>query len=172
MISIMGVSGSGKTTLVKELKKYGYNPLIMYTTRPPRPGEVEGEDYYFTDNEKFDLLELDEIRRYNTVFGKWSYGSYFKDYKEDTVVVLPPDFFMKISEKLIGNIFFIDVDKETLFKKALERGDDEQEYKRRYLSDIEFLDKIKDDERITILNNKGFQMSPQEMAKEIISLIK
>lgn len=172
MISIMGVSGCGKTTLANALKEYGYNPLIIYTTRPPRPGEMEGEDYYFRDKETFDSLNLDEVRRYDTVFGEWAYGSYFKDYKDDVVAILSPSFFETISDQLTGNVFFIDVDKETLFKKAKERGDDEREYERRYLSDMDFLDKVKDDERITLIDNKGFKACPLELADKIVSLIK
>ena len=33
---IVGKSGSGKTTLVEALKKYGYNSIESYTTRPKR----------------------------------------------------------------------------------------------------------------------------------------
>lgn len=49
-----GPSGSGKSTLVKKLMsefpdKLGFS--ISHTTRKPRPGEVNGEHYHFTDKE-------------------------------------------------------------------------------------------------------------------------
>ena len=48
-------SGAGKTTIAKALLKerqdVGYS--ISCTTRPPRPGEVEGKDYYFLDRAEF-----------------------------------------------------------------------------------------------------------------------
>ena len=48
LIVISGFSGAGKGTVVKELVgRYGYSLSISATTRAPRPGEVDGKDYYF-----------------------------------------------------------------------------------------------------------------------------
>ena len=48
LIVISGFSGAGKGTVVKGLvEKYGYSLSISATTRAPRPGEVDGKDYYF-----------------------------------------------------------------------------------------------------------------------------
>jgi guanylate kinase len=56
---IAAPSGAGKTTLVKELVRR--NPelvfSISYTTRRPRPTEVEGRDYFFVDEARFAELE-------------------------------------------------------------------------------------------------------------------
>jgi guanylate kinase len=48
-------SGAGKTTLVAGLLKSdsGIRLSISYTTRKPRAGEIEGEDYHFVDAQKF-----------------------------------------------------------------------------------------------------------------------
>jgi len=53
---IAGPSGAGKSTLVKLLQQdfpnmFGYS--ISHTTRSPRPGEVNGVNYWFTDRESF-----------------------------------------------------------------------------------------------------------------------
>ncbi len=52
---ISAPSGAGKTTLIKEL--LAADPRlkfsVSYTTRPPRPGEVHGEHYYFISPEEF-----------------------------------------------------------------------------------------------------------------------
>ena len=45
IVVITGISGSGKTTLSKIFDDE--HTLISYTTRSPRPGEVDGVDYYF-----------------------------------------------------------------------------------------------------------------------------
>ena len=48
-------SGSGKTTLLQHLLR-SFNDLkfsVSHTTRPPRPGETEGVEYYFTDRGAF-----------------------------------------------------------------------------------------------------------------------
>lgn len=48
LIVISGFSGVGKGTVVKKLiEKYHYSLSISATTREPRPGEVDGKDYYF-----------------------------------------------------------------------------------------------------------------------------
>lgn len=53
IISLIGPSGSGKTTIQKYL---GFEPIITYTSRKPRNGEVDGIHYYFTSREK--ILEM------------------------------------------------------------------------------------------------------------------
>ena len=54
LIVISGFSGAGKGTVVKELvQKYGYSLSISATTRAPRPGEVDGKDYYFKTEAEF-----------------------------------------------------------------------------------------------------------------------
>lgn len=53
---ISGPSGAGKTTLVKEaIKRVGnkIERVITYTSRPPRPQEIDGEDYHFISPEEF-----------------------------------------------------------------------------------------------------------------------
>lgn len=56
LIVISGPSGVGKSTLVKRLFELKPGPLVSSvsaTTRPPRPGEVDGVDYYFISQEEF-----------------------------------------------------------------------------------------------------------------------
>jgi len=54
-IILSSPSGGGKTTIAHKLlasrKDVGYS--VSCTTRPPRPGETEGNDYYFLTEEKF-----------------------------------------------------------------------------------------------------------------------
>lgn len=54
LIVISGFSGVGKGTVVKKLiEKYQYSLSISATTRAPRPGEVDGRDYYFKSVDEF-----------------------------------------------------------------------------------------------------------------------
>lgn len=52
-------SGTGKTTLLKKLLHAdpALRFSISYTTRPPRPGEVHGKDYFFVSPAEFHRLE-------------------------------------------------------------------------------------------------------------------
>jgi len=55
---ISAPSGAGKTSLVKELLQRlpGLRASVSHTTRRPRPNEVPGREYYFTDDAGFDGL--------------------------------------------------------------------------------------------------------------------
>lgn len=57
LIVISGFSGVGKGTVVKKLiEKYNYSLSVSATTREPRPGEVDGKDYYFKTVAEFENL--------------------------------------------------------------------------------------------------------------------
>ena len=76
MIIISSPSGAGKTTLVKLLSKRNKNfeISISNTTRVPRRDEIEGKDYYFINEEKFnDLIKTksfyEHARVFNNLYG-------------------------------------------------------------------------------------------------------
>ncbi len=65
-------SGAGKSTLSRMLldADKGIGLSVSYTTRPPRPGEVEGVDYHFTDVETFKKMAANgEFMEWAHVFG-------------------------------------------------------------------------------------------------------
>ncbi len=76
---ICGRSGSGKDTIAKELlEKYpDLQPIVTYTTRPMRPGEIDGKEYHFCDTENLnwyrDTNNIVEERIYHTAQGTWFY---------------------------------------------------------------------------------------------------
>ena len=62
IVVITGISGSGKTTLSKIFDDE--HTLISYTTRAPRPGEVDGVDYYFlSEAQATELSESNSVLR-------------------------------------------------------------------------------------------------------------
>jgi guanylate kinase len=64
-------SGAGKSTIAKKLlaSEPGLSMSVSYTTRPPRPGEVDGKDYHFVDLEKFrDMVANHEFLEWAHVF--------------------------------------------------------------------------------------------------------
>ncbi len=62
LVVISGFSGAGKGTLMKELlKQYpNYALSVSATTRKPRPGEVDGREYYFVSEEEFQKMIQDD----------------------------------------------------------------------------------------------------------------
>jgi guanylate kinase len=74
---ISAPSGSGKSTLVHKLLETvpGLTFSISYTTRPPRPTEVNGVDYNFIPKQEFEeRLERSEFLESAMVFGNY-YGT-------------------------------------------------------------------------------------------------
>lgn len=80
MIYLMGKSSSGKDTIYKQLLEWNAGNLkkvVLYTTRPIRVGEVDGEEYHFTDDAGYMEMEAKgqviEARAYHTYHGLWRY---------------------------------------------------------------------------------------------------
>ena len=70
-------SGAGKTTLSRALLAADANITmsVSVTTRPPRPGEIEGRDYHFISKEKFaELRDTSQMLEWAEVFGNF-YGT-------------------------------------------------------------------------------------------------
>lgn len=78
LIILSGPAGSGKTTVVSRVIETASVPLrrtVSVTTRPPRPGEHDGRDYYFVSKEEFaKRLEAGDFVENARVHGH-SYGT-------------------------------------------------------------------------------------------------
>ena len=77
MIVLSSPSGAGKTSLSRKLLEKNKNLFlsISFTTRPPRPLEVNESDYFFVDDKKFiDMLNKDEFLEHAKVFNFY-YGT-------------------------------------------------------------------------------------------------
>lgn len=79
LIILSGPSGSGKSTVIKRLLADPPGPLrlsVSATTRPPRPGEQEGVDYYFWTRDEFERkLAAGEFLEHAVVHGVEHYGT-------------------------------------------------------------------------------------------------
>jgi guanylate kinase len=58
LIVVAGPSGVGKTSVLTELRRRypDFYFSVSVTTRPPRPGEIDGTHYHFVDNPTFDKM--------------------------------------------------------------------------------------------------------------------
>jgi guanylate kinase len=77
LLVISSPSGAGKTTLSRMLLESDRNIImsVSVTTRPQRPGEVEGVDYKFISKDRFDAMrDRGELLESAEVFGHW-YGT-------------------------------------------------------------------------------------------------
>lgn len=77
MFVLSSPSGAGKTTLSRLLlqQEEGLGMSVSVTTRPKRPGEVDGVDYRFVTQQTFaQMVERGDLLEHATVFGN-SYGT-------------------------------------------------------------------------------------------------
>lgn len=137
---ITGAIGSGKSTVAGILRKKGYVPVIEYTTRPMRKGEEQDVDYHFVDDATFDRMENNgefaEVFHVNTIYGLWKYGAAREDMVNDRLLVCGPHQMLQLLGSGIHmKSVLLDIDKKTAMERAMARGDDMEEFKRRFDAD-------------------------------------
>lgn len=178
---IMARSAAGKTTIVDRMtEKYGYEKVVTSTTRPMRPGEIDGKDYHFLTPEEFDAMEsrneFAESKAYHPASGGvWKYGSAIpKDYLDDDrkhlLIVTPAGVrdikahFGKDAEKILT--VYLRVPEKELERRLRARGDDTKEAERRIRADRDdFKDAEKDAD--VVIENYGIRNNNRQIEKTI-----
>lgn len=72
MFILSSPSGAGKSTIARMLLESDPEICLSVsaTTRPPRPGEIDGKDYHFVDEAEFErMVEGEELLEWARVFG-------------------------------------------------------------------------------------------------------
>jgi guanylate kinase len=78
LLVMAGPTAVGKGTVAEQIKRHHPDILLSVsaTTRPPRPGEVDGEHYFFVDDDTFDaMIASGELLEYATVHNRYRYGT-------------------------------------------------------------------------------------------------
>lgn len=150
---ILGKSASGKDTIYQKIVSMcNLVPIVYYTTRPIRAGEIDGKDYFYvTEKEIMDAEKqgkLIEKRTYDTIKGLWTYATIndgqFSSSK-DGIIVLPPKAYYSFIEyfgkdKVIP--IYIHVPDGIRLRRSIERDEKQdipnyEETCRRFLSDAQ-----------------------------------
>lgn len=138
LIVLSGPSGVGKGTVRQEIFKDTSNPFtysISMTTRQPRPGEVDGRDYYFRSKAEFeDLILRGEMLEYAEYVGNY-YGTPLAYVNEmllagkDVFLEIEVQGALQIREKVPEAvlIFLAPPDLETLRNRLVGRATDSEE---------------------------------------------
>lgn len=173
MIVLVGESASGKSSIERYLvDNYGYNKVVSYTTRQPRPNEIDGIDYHFISVDEFLKLKEQGFFAETATYNMWHYGTAKEDCTDDKIAVLTPHGLRQISKVSGINVlsFYIDVPRRDRLIKILQRGDDIEEAYRRSLSDVGQFDGI-EDEVDCVIYNAGYDKSIEEMSNEVKSMV-
>ena len=134
---ISAPSGAGKTTLCRMASAHfpEVRNSVSYTTRKPRPGEVDGRDYWFVEDEAFDrMVDSGEFLEYAGVYGR-RYGTSKKDLEalldQGWSVILEIDVqgAARVRQALKGGvyIFILPPSLEACEKRLIARGKDSPE---------------------------------------------
>jgi guanylate kinase len=78
LVVLAGPTAVGKGTVSRHIRETYPDVLLSVsaTTRPPRPGEIDGEHYYFVSDAEFDaMIERGEFLEYATVHNSSRYGT-------------------------------------------------------------------------------------------------
>lgn len=181
IVVLVGESASGKSTVAKilEQEQPNFSKVVTYTTRPVRNGEVNGIDYHFISDDKFnEMIEQDCFVEHAT-YRDWKYGTAINfDKDDDKVIVLTPAgarAFKKYAEKhkeLKDNllIIYLWVDRRSRMIKIIQRGDNIDEAYRRNLSDVGQFDAF-DREADYTIKNECYSKDEMKVYCELADLI-
>lgn len=127
VFALIGPAGSGKSSLAKELGRRGVPSLVSHTTRPPKPGEREGVDYYFVDSAQFAKAQpFEKVSNAGYLFGLTKEEVMQKMNQNSACTVdIDMDGLTQL-KRMIGESLesiFILVDKETIFSRFMMHGD-------------------------------------------------
>lgn len=147
---LVGKSASGKDTIYRAVQEeLKLIPIVSTTTRPMRPHEEEGREYFFISKEDFKERELQgefiETRVYHTFQNgqqaDWYYGI-SKDAidleKGNHIVIVDLNGLRELRKAFKNSVvaIYIDVDDAERERRAIERGGFEKaEWRRRLLDD-------------------------------------
>ena len=145
MIILSSPSGVGKTTLTKKIQqKYQtFKISVSHTTRSPRSNEVDGVDYNFVSQKKFeDLINQNKFYEYAKIFENY-YGTLKKNVDEGILksdIIFDIDWqgtkqLSKFKHLKLIKIYLITDNKTELKKRLIKRNQNtESEIEKRFES--------------------------------------
>ena len=133
---IAAPSGCGKTSLVKALLENSKNLAVSvsHTTRKPRKGEIDGENYHFVSNETFEkMISNNDFLEYAEVFGNM-YGTaknnIYEKLDSDISIILEIDWqgARQVRQNMpeVISIFILPPSKNVLLERLTTRGQDDK----------------------------------------------
>lgn len=176
LIAVCGESASGKNVLVELLlEKYPetFHKKVSYTTRKPRSGELDGEDYHFiTREEFFNLIVTDQMIEAAEV-GEEMYGTCINSLDSDkiNVGIFDPQGLEILSDTKDIELlpFYIRTDERIRVRRALERETSIDDIYKRLKTDRQLFDGIRNFPHIIILDNKEGDIAFNVRIVKIIS---
>ena len=150
LIIFSAPSGAGKSTIVHHILNCGFNMefSVSATSRPPRPNEVDGIDYYFLTTEEFrSKIRKNEFLEYEEVYPNSFYGTLRSEIERITsesknvifdIDVLGGINIKKQYEEQALAVFIAPPSMEVLHQRLINRGTDSPEMIAKRIGKAEF----------------------------------
>ena len=164
MVILSSPSGVGKTTLTKKIQqKYqSFKISVSHTTRLPRSNEVDGVDYHFVTQDKFEkLINQNKFYEYAEIFGNY-YGTSKENVDKDIKsndIIFDIDWqgtkqLSKFKNLKLIKIYLITENKDELKKRLVKRNQNtSEEVEKRFNSFDEDIKHWRDYDYIIINKN-------------------
>lgn len=128
---VTGPSGAGKNTVMHHIYKTfpEIKKAITYTTRPPRPSEQDGKDYWFVEREEFlAKFHKGQILEYEQVYNDYLYGSPAQVFSQGSTIIMEMDWkghstYRKVYQDIrIASIFLVPPSLQVMKQRILSRS--------------------------------------------------
>jgi guanylate kinase len=174
---LSGPSGVGKSTVVAELRRQSPDIWISVsvTTRRPRPGEVNGREYYFVDDREFDrMVAAGELLEWNEFAGN-KYGTPREPVRRrideglPTLLEIDLNGARQVREAMKGDALFVFLEPpswEELVRRLTGRGTEPPEVVERRLSVAREELAAADEFDVVLVNT-----SVQDVGRQLVTLI-
>lgn len=164
-ILICGKSGSGKDFLKRAFQDHGFRVEVSYTTRPPREGELDGQDYHFVDTKTFEaMIEKNQFVQYQ-IFNGWHYGTLVSEWKVASVFIMTPsairDLLISefVLEQDIIHIIYLNISPDIRKARMEARSENADSVARRLKADDEDFARFEDKFRCVKITNPTFSFT-------------
>lgn len=168
---IVGRTGSGKSSITRAAcEQLGLRVVKSYTTRPPRPNELDGPcDHYFITEEEVSQYE-NEIIAYTEING-YKYFTTKSELDQCDAYVIDPRGIEYLKDKCGGEYKFVTVyvrtSPEITRKRVESRGDDLEVFQKRSTDEDDQFRQFEKDMAwdYHLLNNDSFERAVETMSK-------
>lgn len=137
LIILSGPSGAGKGTVLKNAleKNSNLKCSVSVTTRSPRPGEIDGVNYFFKTKEEFKRMMVNnEFLEFQEVYGNFygtplSYVEQLRDQGVDVILEIDVKGALSVKERIDDAvmIFLTPKNKQTLAERLIGRATEDEE---------------------------------------------
>lgn len=113
-VIIVGKAASGKDHIKERFRTRGFKCGVSHTTRPMRPGEIDGITYHYVDTATFMKMKANSEFYETANFNTWWYGTSKTEFDVKEVFLMTPAGIAQLSkeDRERSFILFLDIDSE------------------------------------------------------------